>query len=203
VPFTATSRAPAGATLEADVNLKEGQARIDISYRKMQPAALFGGNISCYVVWAVSRAGIVENMGELWVESENDSARFQTGMKEFALFVTAEPVPGIWRPSDTVVFWSGPTKSTYARNSQLAFSAFGPAVKHDRESIGTLKWTGKEPIALYQARRTFEVGTEMGMEIRCEIDERGEDDLAQATNSQEAAAARNQSRITSAGPWRS
>ena len=185
VPFVTTNRAPTGATMEADVKLSEGQARIDLSFKKMQPAALFGGNIGSYVVWSVSRAGIVENLGELWVEGENGSARYQTGMKEFAMFVTAEPVPGIWRPSDMVVFWSGPTKSQYAKNSTLAFSAFGPALKHDRESIGTLTWIGKEPVVLYQARRAYETGMEMGLD---KYDEKSMTEarttLAQATNSQ-------------------
>ncbi|HEV8118382.1 MAG TPA: OmpA family protein, partial [Thermoanaerobaculia bacterium] len=185
VPFVTTQRAPAGATVEAEVKLAEGQARVDLSYKKMQPAALFGGNIAAYVVWAVNRAGLVENLGELWIDDVNGSARYQTGMKEFALFVTAEPVPGIWRPSDFVIFWSGPTKSEYARNSTLAFSAFGRALKHDRESIGTLTWTGKEPIVLYQARRAYEVGSEMGLD---KYDEKSMTEakttLAQATNSQ-------------------
>ena len=185
VPFITTDRAPLGATLEADVNLKEGQARIDISYKKMQPAALFGGNIAAYVVWSVSRAGLVENLGELWVDGESGSLRFQTGMKEFAMFVTAEPVPGIWRPSDMVVFSSSPTRSEYAKNSTLPFSAFGPALKHDRESIGTLKWLGKEPIVLYQARRSYEVGTEIGLDKYDEKSMReAQTTLAQATNSQ-------------------
>jgi outer membrane protein OmpA-like peptidoglycan-associated protein len=185
VPFTTTNRSPTGATIEADVKLAEGQARIDLSYKKMQPAALFGGNIAAYVVWGVSRAGIVENLGELFVEGESGSSRYQTGLKEFAMFITAEPVPGIWRPSDFVVFWSGPTKSQYAKNSTLAFSAFGRTLKHDRESIGTLTWTGKEPIVLYQARRAYEVGTEMGLDKYDEKSMReAQTTLAQATNSQ-------------------
>jgi outer membrane protein OmpA-like peptidoglycan-associated protein len=184
VPFIATDRAPAGATLVGDVDLKEGQARIELSFRKLQPAVLFGGNITCYVVWAVSRAGIVENLGELWVEDENDSGKFQTGMKEFALFVTAEPVPGIWRPSDMVVFQSSPTRSEYAKNSTLAFSAFGRALKHDRESIGVLTWQGKEPIALYQARKTYEAAIEAGIDKYDEKTMReAQTTLAQATNS--------------------
>ncbi|MGH9366087.1 MAG: OmpA family protein [Thermoanaerobaculia bacterium] len=185
VPFTATSRAPVGASLEADVNHKEGQARIDVSYQKMQPAVLFGGNVTAYVLWAVSGAGIVENLGELWVSGENGSGRFQTGMKEFALFVSAEPVAGIWRPSDMVVFWSGPTQSRYAKNSTLAFSAFGPALKHDRESIGALRWQGQEPIELYQARKAVEMALDMGLD-KYDAKSMGEAQttLAQATNSQ-------------------
>ena len=71
VPFAATNRAPAGATLEADVKLAEGQARIDVSFERMQPALLFGGNITAYVLWAVSSAGVFENLGELVVEDGN------------------------------------------------------------------------------------------------------------------------------------
>jgi outer membrane protein OmpA-like peptidoglycan-associated protein len=185
VPFTPTGRGPTGASLQASVELKEGQARIDVDYRSMQPAVLFGGNITCYVVWAVSRAGLYENLGELWIDGENGDARYQTGMKEFAMFVTAEPVPGIWRPSDMVVFQSGPTKSQYAKNSTLAFSAFGQALKHDRDSIGLMRWEGKEPIALYQARKAFEGGMELGLDkYDAKSMTEAQTTLAQATNSQ-------------------
>ena len=185
VPFVTTDRAPTGATLTAEVNLKEGQARIDITYKKMQPAALFGGNINAYTVWAVSRAGLFENMGELWIDGENGDGRFQTGMKEFAMFVTAEPVPGIWRPSDMVIFSSGPTTNQYSKNATLQFNALAVAMKHDRESIGLLKWTAKEPIPLYQARRTYEIASEMQLEKYDENSMReAKTTLAQATNSQ-------------------
>jgi outer membrane protein OmpA-like peptidoglycan-associated protein len=185
VPFTATSRAPTGASLDADVYLKEGQARIDVNYLKMQPAVLFGGNVTSYVVWAVGKTGIPENLGELWLDGENGSARFQTGQKEFAMFVTAEPVAGIWRPSDMIVFVSGPTGNKYSKNSTLAFTGLAAPVRHDRESIGTMRWTGTEPIALYQARKAYEMGTELGLE---QFDPKSmreaQTTLAQATNSQ-------------------
>jgi outer membrane protein OmpA-like peptidoglycan-associated protein len=185
VPFTATSRAPTGATLDADVSLKEGQARIDLNYQGMQPAVLFGGNITTYVVWAVGRTGLPENMGELWLDGENGSSRFQTGQKEFAMFITAEPVAGIWRPSDMIVFASGPTRSQYAKNSAFAFTGLGAPVRHDRESIGILRWTGTEPIALYQARKAYEMGTELGLEQFDPNSMRAaKTTLAQATNSQ-------------------
>ncbi len=100
------------------------------------------------------------------------------------MFVTAEPLSGIWRPSDMVVFASGPTKNKFSKNSTLAFSAFGPVVKHDRESIGTLRWQGQEPIELTQARKAVEAGTEAGL---AQYDEKAmreaQTTLAQATNS--------------------
>ena len=184
VPFTPTDRAPAGASLEADVKLAEGQARVDVSFKRLQPAVLFGGNVTAYVLWAVSRAGIFENLGELLADDESGSARYQTGMKEFAMLVTAEPLPGIWRPSDMVVFWSGPTQNKYSKNSTLAFSTFAKPARHDHESIGTLKWQGNEPLELFQARKAVAMGQELGL---ARYDEKSMNEaqttLAQATNS--------------------
>ena len=106
------------------------------------------------------------------------------------MFVTAEPLSGIWRPSDMVVFASGPTKNKYSKNSTLSFSAFGPAVKHDRESIGSLRWQGQEPVELAQARKAVEMGTEAGL---AQYDEKAmreaQTTLAQATNSMGSEAA--------------
>jgi outer membrane protein OmpA-like peptidoglycan-associated protein len=83
-----------------------------------------------------------------------------------------------------VVFQSGPTRSKYARNSMLAFSTFAPAVRHDRESIGSMRWQGNEPIALYQARKAVEMATEAGVDRYDEKSMReARTTLAQATNS--------------------
>jgi outer membrane protein OmpA-like peptidoglycan-associated protein len=58
-------------------------------------------------------------------------------------------------------------------------------VRHDRESIGTLRWQGQEPIELYQARKAVEMGQDLGLEKYDEKSMReAETTLAQATNSQ-------------------
>lgn len=163
VPFAATPRAPAGASLEGEVKASGAQARIELSFRNLQPAVLFGGQMNSYVLWAVSRDGIAQNLGELWGREENGTARFQTGLKEFAMIVTAEPIPGMARPSDFVVFVSRPVKSKYAKNSAFTFAAFRPAVPRDHESIGSLRYANPEPLELYQARRIYEMGTLAGV----------------------------------------
>ncbi len=56
-----------GSLLTAKVKFEEGQHRIDISYNHMQPAVVFGGDITCYVLWAINREGTHENLGEFWV----------------------------------------------------------------------------------------------------------------------------------------
>ncbi len=57
-----------GRRIEAKVNFnKEGQAEIEVDYKDMKPAVLlFGGDITAYVVWAVSsKDGCAVNLGEL------------------------------------------------------------------------------------------------------------------------------------------
>ena len=54
VPLAATSRvSPAQA--EAEVKVKDGQADVEVEAKKLPPAILFGGDVTSYVVWAVSR----------------------------------------------------------------------------------------------------------------------------------------------------
>lgn len=163
VPFAATPRAPAGATLEGEVQSSGPQARIELEFHRLQPAVLFGGQINSYVLWAITRDGVAQNLGELWGREESGKARFQTGLKEFAMLVTAEPIPGMARPSDLVVFISQPVRSKYAKNSSFSFSGFRPAVRRDQESIGSLRYQGREPLELYQARRIYETAQLAGI----------------------------------------
>ena len=184
VPFAATPRAPAGATLEGEVESRGVEARIELSFHNLAPAVLFGGQINSYVLWAITRDGVAQNLGELWGREESGKARFQTGLKEFAMLVTAEPIPGMARPSDLVVFISQPVRSKYAKNSSFSFSGFRPAVRRDQESIGSLRYQGREPLELYQARRIYETAQLAGI---ADYDARSmaeaKTTLAQATNS--------------------
>jgi outer membrane protein OmpA-like peptidoglycan-associated protein len=183
VPFAATPRAPAGATLEGEVQSSGPQARIELEFHRLQPAVLFGGQINSYVLWAITRDGVAQNLGELWGREDSGKARFQTGLKEFAMLVTAEPIPGMARPSDLVVFVSQPVRSKYAKNSSFPFSNFRPAVRRDQESIGSLRYQGREPLELYQARRIYEMAELAGI---VDYDARSmaeaKTTLAQATN---------------------
>ncbi|MEO8191817.1 MAG: OmpA family protein [Acidobacteriota bacterium] len=163
VPFISTRRAPTGATLEGDVEAKGPSARIDLEFRNLAPAVMFGGQINSYVVWAVARDGSAQNLGELWSRDENGKNRFQTGLKEFAILVTAEPIPGMSRPSDLVVFVSQPVKSKYAKNSAFSFSTFRPAVSRDVETVGALRYREHEPLELYQARRIYQTAERAGI----------------------------------------
>ena len=97
--FGATSRAPR-AEVSATVEAREAQTSVRIVFTKMRPAVLFAGDVTSFVVWAVTRDGKVENLGELWVRDEDGDASFSTGLKEFALFVTAESHAMVDDPSE-------------------------------------------------------------------------------------------------------
>lgn len=184
VPFAATSAAAAGAKLEGEVESRGVEARIELSFHNLAPAVLFGGQVNSYVVWAVTRDGNAQNLGELWSRDVNGKARFQTGLKEFAMLVTAEPIPGMARPSDLVVFVSQPVRSKFAKNSAFSYSGFRGSVTHDQQSLGTLQYSGKEPLELYQARRIYEMAQLARIE---DYDDRSMSEaktaLAQANNS--------------------
>jgi len=69
--FTRTRAAPQ-AQLKAEVKHREGRAVIEVKYRDMKPAVLFSGDVTSYVMWAVTRDGGAENLGELWVRENDD-----------------------------------------------------------------------------------------------------------------------------------
>ncbi|MCJ7753031.1 MAG: hypothetical protein MUP13_00560, partial [Thermoanaerobaculales bacterium] len=115
VTFSRDSRAPE-ATLTAEVDFREGQANTNLKYRDMKPAILFGGDVTCFGLWAVTPDGTTDNLGELWVRSESDSVEFSTGLKSFAMMVTAESNPQVSEPSELVMFWNDPAKAKKAKS---------------------------------------------------------------------------------------
>lgn len=155
VPFTGTQRAPAGAVVEASVRADGAQTRIEISWKKMKPAILFGGDITSYAAWTVTKDGVAENLGELFVKDASGSATFTTGKKVFAMMVTAEPFPGVTRPTDVVVFTSGPANPKKARSEAITFGKFLSEAKALNPSIADLEWKSKEPLELAQAKAIY------------------------------------------------
>ena len=112
----------------------------------MKPAILFGGDVTCYVLWAVTPDGTADNLGELWVRSESDSVDFSTGLKSFAMMVTAESNPQVSEPSELVMFWNEAAKAKKAKSDPFTFSAFGPAPAIEYPSVARVIWD-HEPIS--------------------------------------------------------
>jgi len=151
----ATTRIAPTAKITAAVTYKQGQAKIDMAYTVMKPAILFGGDVTCFVVWAVTRDGRTENLGELLTRKTSGRLSFQTGKKSFALMVTAESYYLVGQPSELVVFTNATTTS--AEMVLFQFDGFAPAPKHHVDGISHLKWDSKVPLELLQARKALQL----------------------------------------------
>ena len=155
VTFQTTDRAPK-AKLTGTVRSQQGQSQIEISWSKLEPALLFGGDINCWVLWTITPDGTAQALGELPVRNDRSGdAKFSTPFKQFALVVTAEPLPVVRRLSELVAFVSLPSKEKLAKNSTFDFGAFRTGTKRDNESIAGLEYKDKIPVELQQARKAI------------------------------------------------
>jgi len=180
VPFMGTPRAPK-ATVTADVKFKEGQAKVDMSWKRMKPAVLYGQDVTSYALWAVTRDGVVESLGELYVRDDSGSSSYSTGQKIFALMVTAETHALVEKPSELVIFTSGTVEG--AKNAPFKFSTFGPAPRYGNESIAEFAYQGKTPLDILQAQRAYELAERMkAEEYEPGIMREAKQTLSQATN---------------------
>ncbi len=157
LPMVHSRRVPS-ASMKAKCRFQEGQMRIDVSYTRMKPAVLFGGEITSFVLWAVSRDGKAENLGELWVrpEKHDDTLRFSTGQRTFALIVTAEPYYQIDKPSDSILFWNAASRDPQAASSPISFTDLGEPAQIGIDRLDFVKYDGKAPLDVLQAEKTYE-----------------------------------------------
>jgi outer membrane protein OmpA-like peptidoglycan-associated protein len=163
IDFARDQRAPE-ATIVAEVKYREGQADMKIRFREMKPAILFGGDVTCYVLWAVTRDGTAENMGELWVRDDSETVEYSTGQKSFAMMVTAEAHPLVSAPSELVMFRSLAAKAKRVTSAEFTFSNFLPAPPIEYPSVAKVIWDRTEPLDLRQAEKAYELAVDGGAE---------------------------------------
>lgn len=161
VPIAGTQRAPA-AELSVNVRHQSGQSSIEIQYKKLQPAVLFGGDIVSYVVWTVSPDGTVENIGGIANDEATGVATYSTGKRDFALMITAEPIVAVRTPGELVVFFSGTPMRKDVQPTGFTFGGLSDRqghIKSERDSIVGLSYEAdkKNPLALIQARKAVEL----------------------------------------------
>lgn len=153
--------APA-ARIEAEVRFRDGQAQIELKYRDLKPAVLFGGDITCYVLWAVTRDGSTENLGEVMTFDGDGSSDYATGLKSFALMITAEPYYLVDQASSMVMFFSQKPEGRNIHSEPFTFDRFAPAAKADLNSIALVKYGGKDNLVVTQAVKAFELAERVG-----------------------------------------
>ncbi|MCX6569226.1 MAG: OmpA family protein [Candidatus Aminicenantes bacterium] len=163
VNFAKTSRAPSQATMQATLLYDNGQASVKLSFQKMEPAILFAGDISAFVLWAVTIDGSTENLGEVVADKKSASGSLQgfTGKKVFALMVTAEPFATVTRPTELVLFVSGEVGGPNVQNTPFSFTAFSTDYKPALDSISGIQYNDPTPAAVKQASKAIEIAKKL------------------------------------------
>jgi outer membrane protein OmpA-like peptidoglycan-associated protein len=161
--FAATAQAPR-ARLEAAVTFRGGQGQIELTFDDMKPAILFGGDVTSYVVWALGREGKTVNLGELPVRERRGATVLATGLKEFALLITAETHPLVDAPSELVMYSSLPASERTARNTPFTFTGLAPAPTTANPSIAAIELAPGVSPDLEQASRIVELARAAGAE---------------------------------------
>src|SRR5438128_7860879 len=82
---------------------KRNESEIDITIENLVPAYTFGGDYTTYVLWAITPAGQIDNLGEFRLSGSSARLKAATPYQTFAMIVTAEPHYLVKLPSRQVV----------------------------------------------------------------------------------------------------
>lgn len=179
--FSAREGAPE-AKMTGKVTYRDGQATIDVKFQNMKPAILFGGDVTCYVLWAVTRDGQATNLGELLAPAPKGEGSYTTSFKNFALLVTTEPYYLVQSPSMLPAFTNDAIETKKLTSSAFEFSAFRePTPERAMDSIREIAWDSKTPLELLQARKALEIAD------RLEADQYADDFYLEASAALELA----------------
>lgn len=183
VEFASSKQIP-DARIRAEVKFQEGQFRIELKFERMKPAVLFGGDVTCFVLWAINRDGAPENLGELWVrpDSPSDTVQFSTGLRNFALVISAEKYYQVTRPSELILFWNDNRPDPPVRTEPLIYSQFNAAPNRVLDSLESVSFDGKKPLDLLQAEKVLSFADELGaQELAADLYSQASLALRQAT----------------------
>lgn len=158
ITFNKTPRAPSRSSLSAELSFSKGVTSVDLSFEKLEPAILFSGNITTYVIWSVNPAGACENLGEIFVDRReaSGSQKFYAPGKILALMITAEPYSVVSRPSEIILYYNGETREKNVQIVPFAFRDFSSEAAPALDSISMLQYSTDLPVTLYQAEKTIE-----------------------------------------------
>jgi outer membrane protein OmpA-like peptidoglycan-associated protein len=164
VSFNKTERAPDRASMSARLNYEKGVAAVELSFEHLEPAILFAGDISTYVLWAVGPDGTVENLGEIIVDKRDcsGSQKFFVNRKILALMVTAEPYSSVTRPTNLILFVNAESGEKDVQIAPFTYNDFSTAARPALDSISSIQYISDVPVALKQAEKTLEFATRVG-----------------------------------------
>lgn len=139
---------------------KRNESEIDITIENMIPAFNYGGDYTTYVLWAITPAGQVDNLGEFRLSGGTARLKAATPQQTFAMIVTAEPHYLVKLPSQKIILENlAPTsKNVQIQSSQIYFTGDSGRYYKDTTipSIAERDYN-KTPMELLQARRAVQI----------------------------------------------
>ncbi len=161
VAFAGTTLRPT-AKGEATVERwrKRNTSEIDLTIENMIPAYNYGADYNTYVLWAITPAGQVDNLGEFRLSGGSARLKTATAYQTFAMIITAEPHYLVRLPSRMVVLenLTPISKNVQVQASEVFF--MGDSGKYYTDtSIPALaeRDYNKTPMELLQARRAIQI----------------------------------------------
>jgi len=139
---------------------KRNESEIDITIENMIPAFNYGADYTTYVLWAITPAGQVDNLGEFRLSGSSARLKAATPQQTFAMIVTAEPHYLVKLPSRMVILENlAPTsKNVQIQASEIYFTGDSGKFYTDT-SVPSLaeRDYNKTPMELLQARRAIQI----------------------------------------------
>ena len=139
---------------------KRNESEIDITIENMIPAYNYGADYTTYVLWAITPAGQVDNLGEFRLSGSSARLKAATPQQTFAMIVTAEPHYLVKLPSRMVVLENlAPTsKNVQVQASEIYFTGDSGRFYTDNSVPGLAERDyNKTPMELLQARRAIQI----------------------------------------------
>jgi outer membrane protein OmpA-like peptidoglycan-associated protein len=147
---------------EAKVESKQGYIEIEVEFRELQPATVYGSEYLTYVMWAVTPEGRATNLGEVLLNGTNSKLDVTTELQSFGLIVTAEPYFAVTQPSDVVVMENiirpdtrGKVEQVDAKYELLKRGQY--VLNVNAADIKPVRLDRNVPLDLYEARNAVQI----------------------------------------------
>jgi len=141
---------------------KRNESEIDLKVEGLIPAYNYGGDFTTYVLWAITPAGQVNNLGELRITGGSGRLKTATPEQTFALMITAEPHYEVRLPSTKVILENlapiANPKAAQVQSSDIYFTGDSGKYYTDTtlpEVVGR-DYT-RTPMELLQCRRAAQI----------------------------------------------
>ena len=139
---------------------KRNTSEINITIENMIPAYNYGADYNTYVLWAITPAGQVDNLGEFRLSGGSARLKTATAYQTFAMIITAEPHYLVRLPSRMVVLenLTPISKNVQVQASEVFFMGDSGSYYTDN-SVPALaeRDYNKTPMELLQARRAVQI----------------------------------------------